>query len=162
MLRSIFSWFLGLIVAMLIVVGVALISGNKLVGDFVGQAEASKSGIVSAVYGSSNESYQFKSIEPVQNAALKGCVVCHSLEKNGSYRVAPGLWGIVGADKARAGWYGYSHSLRTAGGTWTEADLDKYFTNPGGFLPGTKKTMHGIASAEKRKALIAALQQLSD
>jgi len=36
------------------------------------------------------------------------------------------LYGIVGATKARATRYGYSLALKTAGGVWSEDDLDKF------------------------------------
>ena len=35
------------------------------------------------------------------DSAAGRCVVCHSLEKGGEFRVAPNLWDIVGAEKAR-------------------------------------------------------------
>ena len=66
------------------------------------------------------------------------CVVCHSLEKNGPFRVAPNLYGIVGADKARdRASFNYSQALREKGGTWTEEDLDKFLENASSFAPGS-------------------------
>lgn len=88
-------------------------------------------------------------------------MVCHSIERNGSFRVAPGLWGIVGAPKARAAWFGYSRALATAGGAWTEEDLDKYLTDPDGFLPGTQKTLVGVPENERRE-ILAFLRTLHD
>ncbi len=90
---------------------------------------------------------------------LKTCVVCHSVEEGGPLRVAPPLHGIVGAKKARADWYGYSPALRQAGGTWSEADLDKYLTAPSKFLPGTTKTIIGIKDDKERADIIAALKK---
>lgn len=90
------------------------------------------------------------------------CVVCHSLEKNGPLRVAPTLFGIVGAEKARFEWYGYSKALAEAGGKWTEEDLEDYLTDPDKFLPGTKKTLVGLPDAEQRGKLIAYLKDLKD
>ena len=80
--------------------------------------------------------------------ALKPCVVCHSVEAGGPLRAAPSLNGIVGAKKARAEWYGYSPALRQAGGTWTEADLDKFLAAPSKFLPGTIKTIVGTQGCQ--------------
>ncbi len=90
------------------------------------------------------------------------CVVCHSIEKDGLLRVAPTLWDIVGDDKARFRWYGYSPALAAAGGRWTEQDLDAYLADPDAFLPGTTKTLVGIADLEERAALIAFLATLRD
>lgn len=89
-----------------------------------------------------------------------GCVVCHSLEKDGPLRVAPTLWGIVDADKGRFEWYGYSSALAQAQGVWTEQELDEYLTDPDKFLPGTKKTLTGIADAGQRRELIDFLKTL--
>lgn len=93
---------------------------------------------------------------------VRGCVVCHSVEQNGPFRVAPTLWGIVGADKARHQWYGYSAALANADGVWSEQDLDQYLKDPDVFLPGTKKTLIGIADDQERGELIDYLGTLNN
>lgn len=90
------------------------------------------------------------------------CVVCHSVEKNGPMRSAPGLWGIVGAPKASAKGYGYSRALMEAGGVWTERELNDYLTAPDKFLPGTKKTLLGLPNEKERAELISFLATLKD
>lgn len=90
------------------------------------------------------------------------CVVCHGLERGGPARVAPNLWGIVGAPKARAKGYGYSLALAKAGGVWTEKELDQYLAAPSRFLPGTNKTIAGLPSAEERAKLIGYLGTLKE
>lgn len=90
------------------------------------------------------------------------CVVCHSLDKGGPSRVGPSLWGIVGAQKGRIKGYGYSLALAKAGGTWTEKDLDEYLSAPSKFLPGTSKTISGLADAKQRAELIEYLSKLKD
>jgi len=90
------------------------------------------------------------------------CVACHSIEKDGPLRVAPTLWNIVGEEKARFRWYGYSKALAAAGGRWSEQELDAYLADPDGFLPGTRKTLIGIADPGERKDLIAFLATLRD
>lgn len=90
-----------------------------------------------------------------------GCVVCHSLEPGGPFRVAPSLHGIVGAEKARArGWYTYSPALLTKGGTWTEAELDEFLADAGKFAPGSTKSIR-IGDPEKRREIIDFLKTLS-
>jgi cytochrome c len=103
--------------------------------------------------------YRFAAVPVGADGPLKACVVCHSVEKDGPLRVAPPLHGIVGAKKARAEWYGYSPALRRAGGTWSEADLDKFLTAPSTFLPGTTKTIIGVRDPKERADIIAALKQ---
>lgn len=87
------------------------------------------------------------------------CVVCHSIERHGTTGVAPGLWGIVDSEKARARWFGYSPALAKAGGRWTADHLGKYLRNPAGFLPGTTKTIT-VADDKRRAELIAFLKGL--
>ena len=88
------------------------------------------------------------------------CVVCHSLEKNGPFRYAPNLYGIVGAPKAREEGYGYSRSLITKGGVWTEDDLDQFLADAGKFAPGSTKSIR-VRDAEERKAIIEFLKSPS-
>ncbi len=107
------------------------------------------------------ESYQYASKPMGWNGPAGQCVVCHNLEKGDSYRVGPNLWGIVGAPKGGSKGFGYSHALATAGGVWTEQDLDRYLSNPTQFLPGTSKTISGLNSQERTK-IIAFLAKLKD
>lgn len=102
--------------------------------------------------------YRFQARPVGADGPLKQCVVCHSIEEGGPLRVAPPLHGIVGAPKARMSWYAYSTALRRAGGEWTEADLDKFLTAPSKYLPGTAKTLIGIADPKERADIIAALK----
>ena len=76
-------------------------------------------------------------------------------------RAAPDLAGIVGAPKAGSPWFSYSMALRTAGGTWTEDDLDAYLANARAFAPGTRKSIR-INDAEQRAAIIDFLNTQSD
>ncbi len=106
--------------------------------------------------------YRYAAQPQGHDGPARGCVVCHSLGKDGPLRVAPTLWGIVGADKGRFKWYGYSTALAQAQGAWTEKDLDDYLADPDKFLPGTNKTLIGIADAGQRTELIDFLKTLRD
>ena len=91
-----------------------------------------------------------------------GCVVCHSLERGGPFRVAPNLWGIVGAQKARdQNWYAYSTALLKKGGVWTEKELDAFLTDANKFLPGTKKSIY-VRDPAERQNIITFLKGLND
>lgn len=98
--------------------------------------------------------YRYAAQPQGHNTPASRCVVCHSLEKDGPHRVAPTLWGIIGADKSRFEGCGYSTALARAEGVWTKKDSDTYLTDPDKFVPGTKKTLIGIAGSRQRKALI--------
>ena len=96
------------------------------------------------------------------DSAAGRCVVCHSLEKGGPFRIAPNLWGIVDAEKARdRAWYAYSPGLVRSGGTWTEKDLDLYLANADEFMPGTTKSIRVLDEGE-RKEIIEFLKQMGD
>jgi len=88
------------------------------------------------------------------------CVVCHSLERSGAFRVAPNLWGIVGDEKARdREWYAYSPALIRIGGTWTEEELDRFLADASAFAPGTTKSIR-VTDPEERQAIIEFLKRL--
>jgi cytochrome c len=90
------------------------------------------------------------------------CVVCHSLEKGGEFRVAPNLWGIVGAEKARdRAWYNYSPALIEMGGNWTTEDLDLFLADAAAYAPGSTKSIR-VTDPEERLEIIEFLQQLND
>lgn len=107
------------------------------------------------------EEYRYAAKPVGSDGPASQCVVCHSVEKDGPMRVAPGLWGIVGSSKARVKSYGYSRALREAGGAWTEQELDQYLADPGKFLPGTSKTI-GLTDSKERAKIIAFLAILKD
>jgi cytochrome c len=95
-----------------------------------------------------------------ENSVAGRCVVCHSLEAGGPFRVAPNLYGIVGAEKARArDWYTYSPALLTMGGTWSEADLDEFLADAGKFAPGSTKSIR-VSDPEQRREIIDFLKTL--
>jgi cytochrome c len=88
------------------------------------------------------------------------CVVCHSLEKGGPFRVAPNLWGIVGAEKARdRAWFAYSPALIRKGGTWTPEELDAYIEDAAAFAPGSTKSIR-VKDAAERQAIVDFLKTL--
>lgn len=87
-------------------------------------------------------------------SAAARCVVCHSLEKNGPFRVAPNLWNIVGAPKGRdRAWYSYSPGLLALGGTWTPEELDRFLENPARFAPGTRMNIRVTDAAERAEII---------
>lgn len=70
---------------------------------------------------------------------LKNCATCHSVQKGDlSPRAGPNLWGVVGRKAAAQKSYTmYSDVIQKSGITWDEANLNKWLTNSGAFMPGT-------------------------
>ena len=96
------------------------------------------------------------------DSAAGRCVVCHSLEKDGEFRVAPNLWDIVGAEKARdSAWYNYSPALIEMGGTWSPEDLDSFLADANEFAPGSTKSIR-VSDPEEREEIIEFLEELQD
>jgi len=107
----------------------------------------------------SEKTYRYAEVPWGIDSAAGRCVVCHSLEKNGPHRVAPNLWGIMGAEKAAKGWYNYSSALRAKGGVWTEEELDEFLADANKFALGSTKSIRVNDSVE-RKAIIDFLKKL--
>ncbi|MGA7805372.1 c-type cytochrome [Bradyrhizobium sp.] len=85
----------------------------------------------------------------------QGCQDCHSIEKND---VGPMHKGVVGRTAGTVPGYNYSAALRNAKIVWTEANLDKWLTNPQGFIPGTKM-FYQVNNPQDRADIIAFLKE---
>src|SRR5262245_22418847 len=102
------------------------------------------------------------SVEKGQKAA-KQCQACHTFEKGGPNRVGPNLWNIVGSPRGEArGGFNFSAAMKAKGGTWTFDELNKFLTNPRGYIPGTAMTFAGLPRGEQRADVIDYLHTLSD
>ena len=95
-------------------------------------------------------------------AAAKKCAACHSLEKGGPNRVGPNLWGVVGRDRASQPGFNYSAAMKAKGGKWDDEELNKFITNPKGYISGTAMGFAGIPKDPERADVIAYLHTLSD
>jgi cytochrome c len=95
-------------------------------------------------------------------AMFKVCTPCHSDTRDGSTKIGPNLWGIIGSRKAAVPGYNYSAALQEKGGTWTYEDLAQYNYNPRQFAPGTRMTFFGIRDNQRMANLIAYLRTRAD
>src|SRR5215813_12285073 len=96
-------------------------------------------------------------------ATAKQCQACHTFEKGGPNRVGPNLWNIVGSPRGEArGGFNFSAAMKAKGGTWTFDELNKFLTNPRGYIPGTAMTFAGLPRGEQRADLIDYLHTLAD
>jgi len=95
-------------------------------------------------------------------AVAKQCQACHTFEKGGPNRVGPNLWGIVGEPRGQGRGFNFSAAMKAKGGNWTFDELDKFLTNPRGYISGTAMTFAGISNDQQRADVIDYLHTLSD
>ncbi|MBS0422727.1 MAG: c-type cytochrome [Proteobacteria bacterium] len=86
----------------------------------------------------------------------QGCAACHSIDDND---LGPRHRGVVGRKAGIVADYNYSQALKASGLTWTEANLDKWLTNPSALVPGTKMFFK-IDDPQSRADIIAYLKEL--
>jgi cytochrome c len=88
------------------------------------------------------------------------CKACHTLEA-GKNKIGPSLLGVLGRTAGTAEGFKYSEGMKTAGAgglVWSEDTLDKYLSDPKGFVPGNKMPFAGLPKPEERADLIAYLK----
>ena len=95
-------------------------------------------------------------------ATAKQCQACHTFEKGGPNRVGPNLWNIINRPRASEPGFNYSAAMKSKGGNWNFDELNKFLTNPRGYIPGTAMTFAGLSRAEQRADVIDYLDTLAD
>jgi cytochrome c len=84
------------------------------------------------------------------------CIACHSPDAN---RVGPKHRGVVGRIAGTVPDFNYSKAVKSSGVVWTDETLDKWLTNPQGFIPGQRMNFK-VADPADRADLIAYLKTL--
>ncbi len=95
-------------------------------------------------------------------ATAKQCQACHTFEKGGPNRVGPNLWNVVNRPRASEAGFNYSAPMKSKGGKWSFDELNKFLTNPRGYIPGTAMTFAGLSRAGQRADVIDYLHTLAD
>jgi cytochrome c len=95
-------------------------------------------------------------------ATAKQCQACHTFEKGGPNRVGPNLWNVVGNERGEGRGFNFSAAMKAKGGKWTYDELDKFLTDPRGYISGTAMTFAGIKNDQQRADVIDYLHTLSD
>ena len=81
------------------------------------------------------------------------CTMCHQREGGGQ---GPSLVGVVGRHAASLPGVNYSRALKASNLVWSQAELDRFLTNPTGVVPGTAMPL-AVPNAKERADLIAYL-----
>ncbi len=87
------------------------------------------------------------------------CRACHQIGPNAKNAVGPVLNGVVGRKAGTYPDYQYSEANKNSGIVWTPEELDKYLTSPQTVVPHTKMIFPGLKDEQKRKDVIAYLEQ---
>ncbi len=93
------------------------------------------------------------------------CMACHNFNQGGGTKVGPDLYGVVGSPVLYHADFGYSQAMQEKGKqgmTWTFDNLDKFLTDPQGFIPGTAMTYAGMKDATDRANVIDFLRTNAD
>jgi cytochrome c len=89
------------------------------------------------------------------------CRACHQIGPNAKNAVGPVLNGVVGRPAGTYPDYLYSEANKNSGLVWTPDELDKYLTSPQTVVPHTKMIFPGLKDEQKRKDVIAFLDQFA-
>ena len=87
----------------------------------------------------------------------KRCTGCHSLDND---KMGPHLRGVFGRPAASVPSFPYSESLRKSGVTWDSSSLDKWLTDPDGFIPDSDMAFR-VTNKEERTTIIEYLKDVS-
>ena len=90
------------------------------------------------------------------------CRACHQIGPGAKIAVGPVLNGVVGRKAGTYPGYSYSTANKDSGIVWTPEELDKYLTAPQAVVPHTKMIFPGLKDDQKRKDVIAYLEQFND
>jgi cytochrome c len=101
------------------------------------------------------------SVERGQMTA-KQCATCHTFDKGGPNAVGPNLYGVVGRPRASEPGYNYSAAMKAKGGDWSIDELNKFLSNPQGYIPGINMRFAGLPRGNQRADVIDYLNSLSD
>ena len=87
----------------------------------------------------------------------KRCTGCHSLDND---KMGPRLRGVFGRAAANVPSFPYSEALRKSGVTWDSSSLDKWLTDPDGFIPDSDMAFR-VTNKEERATIIEYLKDVS-
>ena len=85
------------------------------------------------------------------------CAACHEGERDFP-ATGPDLRGVFGREAGRLPGYAFSQGFQDLDFEWTSETLDRFLSDPGGFVPGTTMGLQGIRATEDREAVIEFLR----
>lgn len=91
---------------------------------------------------------------------LSRCQTCHSIEKTGSAKLGPQLFGIMGKKAGSMPGYAYSRPLQRSKIVWSDDTLRQWLRRPNQTMPGTRMAFAGLSNPKQIDDLIAYMHTL--
>lgn len=95
-------------------------------------------------------------------AAFAMCTGCHTAKAGEPSAAGPNLHGLLGREAGALADFDYSEALATSGIIWDAASLDRYLADPEAAVSGTYMAAGAVPDEERRAAIIAYLETLSE
>ena len=120
----------------------------------------SKAGLaLVAMLGSSPTGLAAGDLSAGQTVFAARCAACHATT-SGDNKIGPSLASIVGSKSGTVPGFNFSPAMKSAEITWDDANLDKFLTNPTGFIHGTRMFVN-LPNETDRQNVIAYLHTLT-
>ena len=105
----------------------------------------------------------FASVSSADGAKVfKKCAACHSINKGGSNKIGPALWGVIGRKAGSISDYKYSKAMAAHGENWSFEEMNNFLIKPKDWIKGTKMAFAGLKNANDRAAVILYMNENSD
>jgi cytochrome c len=166
-------------IAAAVLVTALLFIGIKEIGNFVYKVDKPKKSAykiegVADTTKTTNEKVKIEeklaSIKPLLASAsiesgakvFKKCAACHSIDKGGSNKIGPALWGVVNRKIGGVQGFKYSTAMAKYGKNWSFEELNGFLHKPMKYIKGTKMGFIGLKKDKDRANVIAYMNSKSD
>ena len=93
---------------------------------------------------------------------FKKCTACHSIAKDGTNKIGPALWGVLGRQAGSISDYKYSKAMTAYGKPWSFEEMNGFLTKPKDWIKGTKMSFAGLKNEKDRAAVILFMNKNAD
>ena len=93
---------------------------------------------------------------------FKKCAACHSIAKDGTNKIGPALWGVLGRQAGSISDYKYSKAMTAYGKPWSFEEMNGFLIKPKDWIKGTKMSFVGLKNEKERAAVILFINKNTD
>ena len=116
--------------------------------------DSSDSGNVMALFASASSADGAK--------VFKKCAACHSINKGGSNKIGPALWGVLGRQAGSVADYKNSKAMAGYGKAWSFEEMNGFLIKPKDWIKGTKMSFAGLKNSTDIAAVILYMNENTD